>query len=78
MADAFKLVAARKLAFPCAHARALLVLTADDAARGLRSGWRKAALIAMEVDVIVVPLPPEIAASVKAAQQRQEMKNADP
>jgi len=32
----------------------------------------------MEVEVIVVTLPPEIAASVKAAQRRQEMKNADP
>lgn len=47
LADAFKLVAARRLAFPCGHARLLLVLTDDDAARGLRGGWRKAALTAV-------------------------------
>lgn len=75
LADAFKLVAARKLVFPCGHARVLVVLTDDDAARGLRSGWRKAALAAMEVEVLVVSLPPEVAASVRAAQKRQEMKN---
>jgi hypothetical protein len=75
LADAFKLVAARKLAFPCGHARILLVLTDDDAARGLRSGWRKAALAAMEVEVHVVALPAEIAASVREAQKRQEMVN---
>ncbi len=77
LADAFKLVAARKLAFPCGHARLLLVLTDDDAARGLRTGWRKPALKAMEVEVVVVALPADIAASVRAAQKRQEMKNAD-
>jgi hypothetical protein len=75
LADAFKLVAARKLAFPCGHARILLVLTDDDAARSLRVGWRKAALKAMDVEVVVVPLPPEVAASVRAAQKRQEMVN---
>src|SRR5580658_10449489 len=75
LADAFKLVAARKLSFPCGHARVLLVLTDDDAARGLRSGWRKAALKAMEVEVLVVALPPEIATTVREAQRRQEMKN---
>ena len=52
------------------------MLTDDDAARGLRSGWRKAALAAMDVEVHVVALPPEIAASVREAQKRQEMKNA--
>lgn len=78
LADAFKLVAARKLAFPCGRARVLLVLTDDEAARGHRVGWRKTALKAMEVEVVVVPLPPEIAASVKAAQKRQEMRNAGP
>jgi len=30
----------------------------------------------MEVEVLVVALPPEIAASVREAQKRQEMKNA--
>jgi hypothetical protein len=75
MADAFKLVAARKLVFPCGHARVLLVLTDDDAARALRNGWRKAALQAMEVEVQVVALPPQIAASVRTAQKRQEMVN---
>jgi hypothetical protein len=75
LADAFKLVAARKLTFTCDHARVLLVLTDDDAARGLRSGWRKAALAAMEVEVVVVSLPTEVAESVRAAQKRQEMVN---
>src|SRR5580692_10686499 len=41
LADAFKLVAARNLVFPCDHTRVLLVLTDEDAARGLRGGWRK-------------------------------------
>jgi hypothetical protein len=54
------------------------VLTDDDAARSFRVGWRKAALKALDVEVIVVPLPPEIAASVREAQKRQEMKNAGP
>jgi hypothetical protein len=78
LADAFKLVSARKLAFPCEHARVLLVLTDDDAARSLRSGWRKAALAAMDVEVHVVALPDEIATSVRQAQKRQDMKNAAP
>ena len=78
MADAFKLVAARKLVFPCGHARVLLVLTDDDAARALKNGWRKAALKAMDVEVHVVALPADIAASVRAAQRRQEMTNAAP
>ena len=78
LADAFKLVAARKLVFPCGHARVMLVLTDEDAARGLRSGWRKAALKAMDVELHVVPLPAEVAASVRAAQKRQEMKSAPP
>jgi hypothetical protein len=43
---------------------------------GLRTGWRKAALAAMEVEVHVVALSPEIAASVRVAQKRQDMKNA--
>lgn len=60
LADAFKLVAVRRLVFPCGHARLLLVLTDDDAARGLRSGWRKGALQALEVEVHVVALPPGI------------------
>jgi hypothetical protein len=76
LADAFKLVAARKLSLP--FARVLLVLTDEDAARGLRSGWRKEALTAMEVEVVVVALPPEIAASVRDAQKRQEIKSAGP
>jgi hypothetical protein len=75
LADAFKLVAARNLVFSCDHARVLLVLTDEDAARGLRGGWRKAALAAMEVEVHVVALPTEIAASVREAQRRQEMVN---
>jgi hypothetical protein len=78
LADAFKLVAARKLVFPCEHARVLLVLTDDDAARGLRTGWRKAALAAMDLEVHVAPLPPDIAASVREAQTRQEMVNSAP
>lgn len=74
MSDAFKLVAARKLSLPTA--RVLLVLTDDDAARALKNGWRKAALQAMDVEVHVVSLPPEIAAGVRTAQKRQEMVNA--
>jgi hypothetical protein len=54
----------------------LLVLTDGDAVRGLRSGWRKAALAAMDVEVHAVVLPVEIAASVRAAQRRQEMVNS--
>ena len=69
-------MATRRLPSPYGHARLLLVLTDDEAARGISSGWCKVALAAMDVEVIVVALPPELAASVKAAQTRQEMKNA--
>jgi hypothetical protein len=72
MSDAIKLVALGRL-----HpgATLILVLTDDDAAEGIRRGWRGAALDTLGIEVRTLPLPADVAARVLAAQTRQRMVN---
>jgi hypothetical protein len=72
MADALKLVAVSK---HLAGVRPMLVLTDEAAAGGVRGGWRGAALRALGIEVVTVPLCDAIAERVRAAQVRQRMVN---
>jgi hypothetical protein len=76
ISDPAKLAAVAKSRYSSGGARLLNVLVDDDAAEGVRHGWRGAALKVLGVEVIVVLLPADVAASVQAAQERQRMTNA--
>jgi hypothetical protein len=75
MSDALKLATAAKLLHAARWARPILLLIDEDAAKKLRSGWRRAALEAFAIEVRVVALPPETREAVRAAQARQRMTN---
>lgn len=75
MSDAAKLAAVAKSRYPSNVARLLIVLVDDQAAEGVRHGWRAAALKVLGIEVIVVPLPRDVATNVRAAQERQRMTN---
>lgn len=72
-ADAFKLLAARKLLYP--NARLVLVLASEEAARSFNVGWTREALNALAIEVCRVSLDSKTVASLTAAQDRQHMSN---
>lgn len=74
ISDAFKLLAASKVLF-ASGAHVMLVLTDDQAAAGVRAGWRGLALKALGVEVRTVVLPARVSARVRLAQERQRMVN---
>jgi hypothetical protein len=76
MSDALKLFTASRVLFG-SRAHAILVLTDAVAAAGIRSGWRRAALGALDVEVQVVDLPAAMAERVRQARAGQRMVNAD-
>ncbi|MDE2104564.1 MAG: hypothetical protein KGL39_45435 [Patescibacteria group bacterium] len=72
MSDVLKLVA---IGGRYPRAKLLLVLTDTLAAADARRGWRGAAAKSLGVEVRTVTLPDDVAAAVRAAQQRQRMVN---
>lgn len=70
IADAFKLVYAERALG--VKARKVILLADEDAARAFRGkGWVAAAFRALEIEVHVVSLPPEVSERVREAQARQ-------
>jgi hypothetical protein len=72
-ADAFKLLAARKLLYP--NARLVLVVASEEAERSFYAGWTKEALGALAIELCRVNLDPNLMATLTAAQDRQHMGN---
>lgn len=72
-ADAFKLLAARKLLYP--NARLVLVVASKEAERSFHAGWTKEALAALEIEICRVSLDADAAAALAEAQRRQHMGN---
>jgi hypothetical protein len=75
LASALKLAAVRKVV---PGARLLIVLGDDDAARGVRGGWRRIGLEALGVEVLVLPLPLEIAARLRSTQLKRAESPSSP
>jgi len=75
MSDALKLLAASRMLRLEGEATLMLVLTDERAAEDFKRGWRGAALDELGVEVRLVPLAPETAARVLAAQTTQRMVN---
>jgi len=74
MSDAVKLLlAARRFD---SEASLVLLVTDEQAARDLRTGWRAEGLRAFAIEVRVAQLPEQLRARLREAQARQRMVNA--
>jgi hypothetical protein len=70
MANAFKLLYAERLL--AVQARKIMVLADADAAEAFRKrSWIAAAFEALNIEVLVLPLPQEVRESIRQAQGRQ-------
>lgn len=79
MNDALKLVLARSVLCDPPGCRTILAFSDEDAAAPFKGdSWRAAALRRLNIEVLVVNLPPDIRDSVVAAQKRQAESMSPP